>query len=460
MTQSVNASSVIDRVGLRELLEREERRFVDDHPRSGALFNRARSTLLAGVPMPWMTQWAGAYPVFVEEATGARFVDVDGNEYVDFCLGDTGAMTGHSPSTVTATISEQAARGITVMLPTEDAIAVSEMLAGRFGLPYWQFCLTATDANRFVIRIARELTRRPKILVFSWCYHGTVDETFIVLEDDKPHARPGNIGPPVDPTKTTRVVEWNDAGALERELSFGDVACVLTEPALTNIGIVHPAPNFHSDLRDLCNQTGTLLVIDETHTMCAGPGGYTAAHELDPDLVTVGKALASGVPAAAYGMSEKIGARAIELPKIVETSDIGGIGGTLSGNALSLAAMRSTLESVLTEEAFPRMIELAERFERGVADVIDRASLPWHVTRLGCRVEYAFRSTPPANGGEAAAAVDEELDRFLHLYALNRGILMTPFHNMALMSPATSEADVDRHTEVFSEAAGELAAKG
>lgn len=407
--------------------------------------------------MPWMTQWAGAYPVFVQEASGARFVDVDGHEYVDFCLGDTGAMTGHSPAAVAPAIGEQAAHGITTMLPTDDAIAVSEMLSERFGLPYWQFCLTATDANRFVLRIARELTRRPKVLVFSWCYHGTVDETFIVLEDLKPRARPGNIGPAVDPPETTRVVEWNDVEALEEQLSIGDVACVLTEPALTNIGIVHPTPDFHSDLRDLCTQTETLLVIDETHTMCAGPGGYTAAYGLDPDFVTVGKAIASGVPAAAYGMSERLGARAMDLEKVVETSDIGGIGGTLSGNALSLAAMRATLESVLTTESFEHMIALAERFEEGVAEAIAEHSLPWHVTRLGCRVEYAFRSTPPLNGAEAADAVDGDLDRFLHLYALNRGILMTPFHNMALMSPATTESDVNRHTFVFAEAAAELA---
>jgi glutamate-1-semialdehyde 2,1-aminomutase len=381
---------------------------------------------------------------------------VDGHEYVDLCLGDTGAMTGHSPEPVTEALTEQARRGITTMLPTEDAMAVSEELARRFGIPYWQFCLTATDANRFVIRIAREITRRPKILVFSWCYHGTVDETFIVLDGGRPAQRPGSVGPPIDVAETTRVVEWNDIDGLERELSHGDVACVLTEPALTNIGIVLPDPGWHEAMRDLTRRYGTYLVIDETHTLCAGPGGYTQTYGLDPDLVTVGKAVASGLPAAGYGMSPDVAARASELEKIVETSDIGGIGGTLSGNALSLAAVRATLEHVLTREAFARMIGLAERFENGVQEVISRLELPWHVTRLGCRAEYRFHATPPRSGGEAQRNEDPELDRLIHLYLLNRGILMTPFHNMALMCPSTTESDVDKHTEAFEAVATEL----
>jgi glutamate-1-semialdehyde 2,1-aminomutase len=446
----------IDRERLASLMDREQKDFVTEHPVSAKLFERAKSSLLAGVPMPWMTQWAGEYPVFVESASGARFSDVDGLEYIDFCLGDTGAMTGHSPEKVVDAISDQSADGITTMLPTEDSFAVSEELSRRFALPYWQFCLTATDANRFVLRIARELTKRPKVLVFSWCYHGTVDETFIVLENGRPVQRPGNVGPPVDISSTTRVVEWNDVGGLERELAHEDVACVLTEPALTNIGIVHAADGWHDALRELTRKYGTHLVIDETHTLCAGPGGYTRANELDPDYLTVGKAIASGLPAAAYGMAESVAEQAIRLEKIVETSDIGGIGGTLSGNALSLAAMRATLESVLTNEAFDRMISLGELFERGVNDAIKRNELPWHVTRLGCRAEYRFRQVPPTTGREAHESEDPDLDRFMHLYMLNRGVLMTPFHNMALMSPATAEADVDRHTEIFQQAAEEL----
>jgi glutamate-1-semialdehyde 2,1-aminomutase len=446
----------IDRGRLRELMDREVRRFVETHSRSGELFERAKRSMLAGVPMPWMTEWAGPYPVFTAEASGARFTDVDGHECVDFCLGDTGAMTGHGPKPTVEAVASQAARGITLMLPTEDAIWVGEEMARRFGLPYWQFCLTATDANRFTLRLAREITGRPKVLVFAWCYHGTVDESFVILEDGRPRSRPDNLGPPVDPVVTTRVVEWNDVEGLERELAHGDVAAVLTEPALTNIGIVLPDEGFHDAMRELTRRLGSLLVIDETHTICAGPGGYTARFGLEPDFVTIGKPLAGGVPAACYGMSGEVASRIDRRMDELEVTDVGGIGGTLSGNALSLAAMRATLEDVLTEEAFVRMEALAERWTEGVEGAIEKHGLPWIVNRLGCRAEYWFTSERPRSGGEAAAASDHELTQFTHLYALNRGILLTPFHNMALMSPATSEEDVDRHTEVFEGMAAEL----
>jgi glutamate-1-semialdehyde 2,1-aminomutase len=443
-----------------ELLPSELERFEREHPRSRELALEAQESLLAGVPMPWMIRWAGGFPVFAAEAEGARFRDVDGHEYVDFCLGDTAAMTGHSPGPTVRALEEQARRGITLMLPSEDAIWVGRELGRRFGLPSWQFALTATDANRFAIRLARELTKRPKILVFNWCYHGTVDETFATLEDGSVASRQGNVGAPVPLAETTRVVEWNDAEALEAELAHGDVACVLAEPALTNIGIVLPEPGFHDALRAVTRRHGTLLIIDETHTICAGPGGYTAAHALEPDLLTIGKPIAGGVPGAAYGFSAEVAQRIEELLPRDERADVGGIGGTVAANVLSLAATRATLAEVLTDKAFERMIALGERFEAGVAETVERHQLPWHVTRLGCRVEYLFRRERPRNGSEAAAGGDAELDRFIHLYALNRGILLTPFHNMALMSPATTEADVDRHTEVFGEAARELSSAG
>jgi glutamate-1-semialdehyde 2,1-aminomutase len=439
------------------LLERELQSFAETHPRSRTLSERARSSLLAGVPMQWMLRWAGGFPVYAEQAWEARFRDVDGIEYVDFCLGDTGAMTGHSPEPVVRAVAEQLARGITLMLPSEDALWVGEELTRRFGVSRWQFALTATDANRFAIRLARLVTGRPKVLVFNWCYHGTVDETFATLHGDAVVERDGNLGPPVPLDETTRVVEWNDVEGLERALAHGDVACVLAEPVLTNIGIVPAEPGYHDALRSLTRKYGTLLVIDETHTLCAGPGGYTAAHGLDPDVLTVGKAIGSGIPSAAYGFTEEVAAR-IGGTIAVDDSDVGGVGGTLAANVLSLAAMRATLTHVLTDEAFERMIALGERFEHGVASVIAEQSLPWHVTRLGCRVEYLFRPGRPQNGSEAAEGQDHLLDRLIHLYALNRGVLLTPFHNMALMSPATSEADVDRHTEVFAAAAAELVA--
>jgi glutamate-1-semialdehyde 2,1-aminomutase len=325
----------------------------------------------------------------------------------------------------------------------------------RFGLPYWQFTLTATDANRFSIRIARHITERPFVLVFNYCYHGTVDESFATLENGAVVPRRGNIGPPVTPAETTRVVEFNDLDALEKALARRDVACVLAEPAMTNVGIIHPDPGFHAALRELTRRTGTLLILDETHTICAGPGGYTRAHNLEPDMFVIGKPLASGIPAAAYGFTAEIAERIVGKIHI-EDCDTGGIGGTLAGNAMSLAAMRATLETVLVPEAFELMIPMAERFERGVASSIAGAKMPWHVTRLGCRAEYQFRATRPRNGSEAAAAMDFPLERFLHLHALNRGILLTPFHNMALMSPATSEADVDLHTRAFGEALRDL----
>jgi glutamate-1-semialdehyde 2,1-aminomutase len=444
-------------VTLEQLLAEELARFEREHPRSRALAERAKANLLAGVPMHWMVRWPGGFPVFAVEAHGARFRDVDGLEYVDFCLGDTGAMAGHSPAPTVRAVAEQARRGITLMLPSEDALAVAAELTRRFGLPSWQFALTATDANRFAIRLARRITGRPKVLVFNWCYHGTVDESFATIDaSGRVAARAGNLGPPVPLDETTRVVEWNDAEALERELAHGDVACVLAEPALTNIGIVPPEPGFHDALRTLTRDHGTLLAIDETHTLCAGPGGYTAAHGLDPDVLTVGKSIGGGIACAAYGFTSEVAAR-IEGAIGREESDVGGIGGTLAANVLSLAAMRATLGEVLTDDAFAHMIELGERFEAGVQAAIDEHALPWHVTRLGCRVEYLFRLDRPRTGSEAASGGDPLLDRLIHLWALNRGILLTPFHNMALMSPATTAADVDRHTAVFGEAAAAIA---
>ena len=445
----------IDRIRLQSLMQREQQRFVHDRPKSKALFDRAGKSLLGGVPMNWMAKWAGAFPPFVREAQGAHFYDVDGNRYIDFCLGDTGAMTGHSPSATVKAVEEQVRRGITLMLPSEDAVWVGEELQTRFGLPFWQFALTATDANRFSIRLARQITGRSKILVFNWCYHGTVDESFITLKDGVAQARRGNIGPPGDPAVTTKVVEFNDLPALEQALAPGDVACVLAEPVMTNVGIVHPEPGFHQALRELTRKHGTLLMIDETHTICAGPGGYTRAENLEPDFYIFGKAIAGGVPGAAYGFTEDVAKKITERHNL-EDCDTGGIGGTLAGNSLSLAAMRATLSKVLTKEAFDNMIPLAERWTAGVQKTIHEFQIPWHVTRLGCRAEYLFASKIPKNGTEAHDAMDFELERFMHLYAMNRGILLTPFHNMALMSPVTSKEDVDHHSRVFREAVKEL----
>ncbi len=406
--------------------------------------------------MNWMIRTPGAWPVFIDQGHGAHCTDVDGNNYVDFCLGDTGAMAGHGPAVVVDALTRQASRGLTFMLPTRDAAWVGTELTRRFGVPYWQFALTATDANRFAIRWAREITGKPKVVVHNWNYHGSVDETMAQLDDDGGLTpRAGLIGQATPLQLTTRVVEINDLSGLERALSNDDVACVLFEPALTNIGIVLPEQGYHEGVRALCDAHCALLIIDETHTICAGPGGCTQAWDLSPDIVTIGKTLGAGVPAAAFGVTEAVANR-IYAHTDMQHADVGGTGGTLAGNALSMAAMRSTLDQVLTDDAFTRMVEMGKQFEAGVEQVIDAYRLPFHVTRLGCRTEYLFRPQIARSGAEAAAGQDPDLDSLIHLYMLNRGILMTPFHNMALMCPATDRNDVDQHSQVFEAAMREL----
>jgi glutamate-1-semialdehyde 2,1-aminomutase len=448
--------SIAQRDELAALIRRERETFGRDHARSRELHERARGSLLGGVPMSWMSMWAGGFPLYLERAQGATIVDVDGNEYADFCLGDTGAMAGHSPEPTMGAIARIA--GITTMLPTEDAAWVGAELARRFGLPYWQFALTATDANRWMIRMCRHVTGRPRVAVFNWCYHGSVDEAFVTLDEQGlARAREGLVGPALDPTETTRVAEFNDIDSVERALEHGDVACLLMEPALTNIGIVLPEPGFMDAVRELCTQHGTLLIIDETHTLSAGPGGCTAAWGLRPDAVTLGKSIGGGVPIGAYGLSAELAER-IAAQEDADYEDTGGVGGTLAGNALSLAAARATLGEVLTEDAFERMSALRERFVEGVEATLAEHAVPWTIVSLGARCEYRFTPEPPRTGAESAAADDPELEEYLHLYLMNRGVLITPFHNMALMCPVTTEDQVDRHSEVFGAAVAELPA--
>jgi glutamate-1-semialdehyde 2,1-aminomutase len=450
-------ASTVDRGRLEALLADEMARFAADHPRSRERHERAKASLLDGVPMNWMIRWAGPFPLFVESAAGARFTCVDGHEYVDLCLGDTGAMAGHGPAPTVAAVERQLRRGITHMLPTDDAIAVGEELQRRFGLPAWQFTLSATDANRFSLRIARAITGRSKVVVHDHCYHGSVDEAIAMLDPDgRVVPVEGSVGPQVDVAETTRVVEFNDIAGLERTLADRDVAVVLIEPALTNVGIVLPEPGYLEAVRELTRATGTLLLIDETHTICAGPGGATRAWGLEPDILVCGKTIGGGIPVATYGFSAQVADRVRATLPRDESADVGGIGGTLAGYALGLAAARATLEEVLTEEAFARMIPLANRWAAGAEEAIRDGGAPWHVTRLGARAEYHFMPDPPRTGAEQWANADPLLERFLHLWAMNRRVLMTPFHNMALMSPATTEADVDRHTDAFREAIAAL----
>lgn len=442
------------------LIERERARYTATHAGSKALFDSA-DHLFGRVPMTWMTKWSGGFPLYLDTADGARVTDVDGNSYADFALGDTGAMAGHSPAPVAEAIRSRAIQkgGITAMLPTEDAEWVGAELSRRFGLPQWSFTLSATDANRWAVRLARLVTGKPKLLVFSYCYHGTVDETFVVLDNDgSPRSRPGNVGPAVDPTTTTRVAHFNDLASVERELAHGDVAAIVTEPALTNIGIVLPEPGFLAGLARLATEYDALLLIDETHTFSAGESGMTGTEGLTPDILVIGKSIGGGIPCGAYGISESLAARVLALASgdDVDIDDVGGVGGTLAGNALSTAAMRATLSQVLTAEAFSGMIALATDYTTSVRATIERHGLPWSITQLGARAEFRFADPAPRTGNESAAAADSRLDEYFHLYLANRGVLLTPFHNMALMSPATRAEDVALHTELFARAVADL----
>ncbi len=449
--------AAFDREHLAGLISGERETYGQRHASSRRAFETSGANLLGGVPMTWMSMWAGGFPIYFAEAQGARLSDLDGNTFIDFCLGDTGAMAGHSPAATVTAVARRYGElgGAATMLPTSDAGWVGTELTRRFGPTRWSFTLTATDANRWAIRLARQLTGRPRILVFSYCYHGSVDETFVIAGTDGPVSRPGNTGAPVDPRQTTRVVEFNDLAALDCELAAGDVATVLMEPALTNIGIVLPEPGYLAAVRELTRRHGCLLINDETHTFSAGPGGCTRAWDLDPDIVTIGKSIGGGIPAGAYGLTEALADR-ILADANADIEDTGGVGGTLAGNALSAAAMRATLEHVLTDAAFEQMIAVAGHFTAGVRDVIASSGLPWTITQLGARAEYRFCPAPPRTGGESAAAANPLLDEYLHLYTVNRGVLMTPFHNMALMSPATTKADADTHTQIFAAAADEL----
>ncbi|HEY6758998.1 MAG TPA: transaminase [Baekduia sp.] len=452
------ATADLDRTRLAALLAREREAFAATHPRSLELAERARSALLHGVPMPWMAKWAGGAPVFLAEARGARVTDVDGHEYVDVALGDTGSMPGHSPQpTVDAIVARVSDRGgITTMMPTEDAIAVGAELGRRFGVPAWQFALSATDANRFALRMARQVQQRTKIMIFLHAYHGTVDETIATLDDQgKVIARDGNVGAPVDPALTTKVVPFNDLDAVRAALEPRDVAVVLAEPAMTNVGMVLPAPGFLKGLEEVCLQTGTLLIYDETHTMSMGPGGCVRAWDLRPDAVTLGKALGAGVPIGAYGLGAALRDRVL-ADAAGDYLDWGGVGGTLAGNALSLAAARATLEHVLTDDAYATMALTCRRYEAGVRDVFARHGAPWHVVGLGARAEFGYTPAPHATGADAHDAIDPLLDDLIHAALLNRGVMLTPFHNMALMGPTTTAQDVDRVVGALDAVVGEI----
>jgi glutamate-1-semialdehyde 2,1-aminomutase len=437
------------------LLDAEQARFLKTHRRSAEAWRKGQEHFLFGGPSHWMRRWAGGFPVYAEEAHGAHIRDIDGRRYVDFCLGDTGAMCGHTPEPVLRAAERQLKRGTTMMLPTEDSLWVGEELMRRFGLPYWTLTTSATDANRGAIRLARMITGRNKVLVFSGCYHGGVEEAHVEIRDGKVGLR--NMIHPngVNHGNVSSVVEFNDVAGLEAALAGGEVACVLAEPIMTNFGMIPPAEGFHAALRELTRRTGTVLVLDETHTLSSGPGGYSALHGLEPDILVAGKAIAGGIPAGLFGVSQEIAERVwAKVPKVnprVRQSAHFGIGGTLAGNALTVATMRAVLEDVLTPANYTHMIGLASRLAEDARAIIRANDLPWHVTQVGARAEIMFMPHAPKNGAEVIAARRGGLETLLHAFYMNEGILVTPFHTMFLMCPATAEADVVCHAGVFAQ---------
>ena len=434
------------------LLTAERQRFLDRHPRSLALAQAAQQHFLFGVPLHWMRDWPTPATLFVREAQGATLTCADGQTYADFCLGDTGAMFGHSPAHLAQAIAAQAARGLTCMLPAEQTPEVGALLAHTFGLPLWQMALTASDANRFVLRWARAITQRPQLLVFDGCYHGAVDDTLVDRDPSTGITLPraSTLGQVHNHHAFTRVVPFNDLAALEAALSDGQVACLLAEPALTNCGLVPPAPGFWHAAQALCQRFGTLLVMDETHTLSTARGGYAKAHGLTPDFFVAGKAVAGGLPCALYGFTAEVAQRMVAA-KNAAPEGHSGIGTTLAGNALTLAALHAALTHLHTEASYGHMLGLAERLERGLNERLRTHGLPWTVTRLGARMELQFMPHTPRNAQDVVDHAQPELESFTHLFMLNRGVLLTPFHSMMLLSPATQTGDVDRLLAAFDE---------
>jgi glutamate-1-semialdehyde 2,1-aminomutase len=445
---------MIDRAAISALRDREVERFVVANPNSRAHAARSESWF-QGVPFHWMLDWPSPFPIVAESAHGATLTSIDGQIFDDFCLGDTASMFGHSPPALAAALAAQAERGLSYMLPTGKAAEVGDMLAAMFGLPHWQVTTTASEANRAVIRWCRGLTGHDRILIFNGCYHGAVDDVFVDLRDGMAVTRPSLIGQVQDLRPTTTVIEFNDVAALEAALRGGDVACVLAEPVMTNIGMVRDAPGYLDTLRRLCSETGTLLVFDETHTISSGYGGHSKAHGPMPDIMVIGKSIGGGVPCAVYGFTAEVAAR-MEVLNRSRPPGHSGIGTTLSANALAISAMHAMLGQVITRDAYAHMLGMADRLVAGLNGLIERHALDWHVAHVGARVEFVCTATPPRNGSEARAAMDPELEAAIHLYLANRGILLAPFHNMMLLSPATEAAQVDRLLHALESCIGEL----
>ncbi|SEO11801.1 glutamate-1-semialdehyde 2,1-aminomutase [Gemmobacter aquatilis] len=445
----------IRRDRLATLAQREAKRFATARPQTQAALQKGSAHFLDGVPMHWMKDWPMPFPMLVTKAKGARIEDLDGFGIDDFCLGDTGSMFGHSPAPVAKAIRKQAGRGLTYMLPTEDALAAAALLTERFGAFKWQIATTATDANRFALRVARAVTGRPKVLVFNGCYHGTLDDTMVELQGGKTANRQGLVGQITDLSHTATCVEFNDLAAVEAALLTGEIAAVLTEPVMTNSCMVLPEAGFHDGLRTLTRRHGALLIIDETHTISSGLGGYTSVHSLSPDMFVVGKCVAGGLPTAVWGMRAEVAARFAAYNE-ARPAGHSGMGTTLSANPLQFACLKANLAEVMTAKAYAHMEKGAERLSTGLRKVIEKHRAPWHVVRVGARVEFICAPGPLKNGTEAATAHQPEIEAALHTALLNRGCLIAPFHNMMLVSPATKKRQIDRLIAAFDDILTEL----
>jgi len=447
---------MINRQAIHQMREREIARFIAGNSRSKAHAKSAQGWF-QGVPFHWMLDWSSPFPIVAQEASGATLVSIDGQVFDDFCLGDTASMFGHSPAPLAKAIAEQAGQGLSYMLPTAKGAELGSMLADTFGLPQWQVTTTASEANRAVIRWCRGITGRDKILIFNGCYHGAVDDVFVDLRDGRAVNRPSLIGQVQDLLPTTVAIEFNDVDALAAALRGGDIACVLAEPLMTNIGMVRDTPGFLKELRRLCDETGTILVLDETHTISSGYGGHSNMHGPKPDILVVGKSIGGGVPCAVYGFTDEIAKRMAAL-NASRPAGHSGIGTTLSANALAITAMHAMLGQVITRDAYADMLAMADRLVAQLNGVIGTHALDWHVSHVGARVELVCSAIPPRNGSEARAVMDHALESTIHLYLANRGILLAPFHNMMLVSPVTQAAQVDRLAAELNSALTELLA--
>lgn len=442
---------MVNREKLSAQLELERKSYLEKHGKSLQQKEKRREVLLYNAPMNWMQQWPLDFPVTVERGEKHKITDVDGNEYIDFCLGYSAAFPGHGIGEVGKALSGTMEGGMVYTMPSALDAEAGALLKERFGQDYWGFALSATDANRFIIKLCREITGRQKILVFNGCYHGTVEETFAMGEDGKTRTREGNIGIGVDTAKTTTAIEFNDLNALEAELRKEEYACLMMEPVMTNCGIIHPAAGYLETAKALCGKYGTVFIIDEAHTITGDFRGYARKHNLGPDVLILGKCIGGGFPAGAYGVSENIKKR-IDAIIRVEYSDTSGIGGTMTGSVMAMAGIKAALTYALTEENYIKAGFNTEMIAEGIRRIIDDNGLCWSVVTLGARFDVWFMEKPGRNAAEAFECHDADLYEYIFTALINRGYIMSPYWNiLGSVSPYISEAECRAFLKTFEE---------